>query len=65
MEQVLRELSLRRRLAVREGGEGGGSCTAEGEQAVHRGRGGRGPGGVVKEWRKQQIADILQILNRP
>ena len=63
MEQVLRELSLRRRLAVEKderGEEGAVSCTAEGEPAVHRARGeGRGPGGTEKEWREQQNSNYL------
>ena len=52
MEQVLRELSLRRRLAVEKderGEEGAVSCTAEGEPAVHRGK-----GGGKRAWRDRE-----------
>ena len=38
MEQVLRDLSLRRRLAVGKREGGGGSCLAKGETAVQEGK---------------------------
>ena len=56
MEQILRELSLRRRLAVGKREGGGGNCLAKGETVVQ----GRKRARKRKKWWNGEIVQMCQ-----